>query len=256
VAPGTTIDEPDRELLRFLALHRATTAAQVPVLLKISPRRASERLRRLEDARLLRRDRIFAGRPATVTITRRGLREIGSELPPPRVSLTEYRHDVGVSWLWLAARDGVFGHMREVVAERELRAATQPVRGLEQHRADLQLTTAAGKRIAVELELTAKSTERLDRIMLGFAGDPQLDAVLYLVPDAALARRIGQAAQRAGIADMVRVQRLAPDGIHGAPNVDAEPARSREAGVTRAGRDRGGAAGATRTGHDRGGAAR
>lgn len=243
-----TLDDGDRELLGFLALHRATTAAQIPVLLGISPRRGSDRLRRLEQARLLQRERIFAGQPSTVTITPHGRRAIGSRLPPVQVSLTEYRHDVGVSWLWLAARDGAFGPMREIVSERELRAAAQPVRGLEQHRPDLLLTTAAGKRIAVELELTAKGAGRLERIMLGFAGDPGLDGVLYLVPNATLARQVERAAHRTGITDMVHVQRLAPDGIHGTPTGQATPARVRAAGVR--------AAGATRQSQDRGGLAR
>lgn len=230
-ARATILDDADRELLGFLALHRATTAAQLPVLLGISPRRASERSRRLEAGGVLSRERIFANRPSTLTITRDGLRAIDSPLPQVHVSLTEYRHDVGVSWLWLAARDGAFGELREIVSERELRAASQPVRGLEQHRPDLLLTTAAGKRIAIELELTPKGAGRLDRIMLGFAGDPAIDAALYLVPDAKLARTVEQAARKAGIAKMVQVQRLAPDGIHGAPDAHAAPARVRAVGA-------------------------
>jgi DNA-binding MarR family transcriptional regulator len=233
------IDESDRELLRFLILHRAATAAQIPTLLGISQSRATARLRRLEQAQLLRRERIFHGRPSTVAITARGRRAIASRLPLARVSLTEYRHDVGVSWLWLAARGGAFGALREIASERELRATARPVNGIEQHRPDLLLTTAAGKHVAVELELTPKGSGRLDRIMLGFAADPALDAVLYLVPDARIGRRIEDAARRVGISGLVHVQRLAPDAIHGAPEVAAAPLRMRSASAVRMAGSRG-----------------
>jgi hypothetical protein len=228
-----TIDAADRELLRFLGLHRAVTAAQIPVLLSLSPSRATARLRRLERAQLLRRERIFHGQPNTLTITARGRGVIGSQLPQPRVSLTEYRHDVGVSWLWLAARGGAFGPLREIVSEWELRATSRPVNGIDQHRPDLWLITDAGRRVAVELELTPKGRGRLDRIMLGFAGDPALDAVLYLVPNPRVGRGIEAAAQRAGISGLVHVQRLAPDAIHGAPEVGAAAVRTQTVSGTR-----------------------
>ena len=38
------------------------------------------------------------------------------------ISLTNYWHDVGAAWLWLAARNGAFGPMREVLAERVMRS--------------------------------------------------------------------------------------------------------------------------------------
>ena len=47
---------------------------------------------------------------------------MGSSYPPPRVDLSTYDHDVGVAWLWLAARSGTFGPMREVLSERTLRS--------------------------------------------------------------------------------------------------------------------------------------
>jgi DNA-binding MarR family transcriptional regulator len=229
-----TIDAADRELLRFLSLHRATTAAQIPTLLGLSESRATARLRRLEQMQLLRRQRIFHGRPSTVTITAPGRRVIGSRLPQPRISLTEYRHDVGVGWLWLAARRGAFGPLREIVSELELRAAARPANGIDQHRPDLMLTTAAGKQVAVELELTLKDRARLDRIMLGFAGDPSLNAVLYLVPNARVGRGIEDAARRSGISGLVHVQPLAPDAIHGAPEVGAVPLRTPAVSAARA----------------------
>jgi hypothetical protein len=199
------------------------------------PARALDaRLRRLAAAGLITLQRIFEGRPAAVSITRSGLGAIESRLPAPRVELKAYRHDIGVGWLHLAARQGVFGTLTEVRVERELRSHDRradregaPL-GLgvgtvrqggrpSRHYPDLLLTTADGRQVAVELELTAKSSDRLRRIMRAYASDPRVSAVLYLVPDAEGARRIETAARRVGIAPLVHVQRLAEGGIHGAP---------------------------------------
>ena len=45
--------------------------------------------------------------------------------------------------------------------------------------------------------------------MESYAADPRIDAILYLVPDRPLGRRIEQAARTAGIGELVHVQALA-----------------------------------------------
>ena len=220
-------------MLELLARQRLAVEPQVEVLLGVSARAARDRLAHLAAGGYLRRERIFTGQPGCARITRKGLDAIGSRLPPPRLDLACYQHDVGLTWLWLAARDGTFGALGDVVSEREMRSHdARPGRerppfgvgigsvgtgGRERlHYPDLMLWTANGKRVAVELELTTKSRRRLEGIMLGYAGDQRIDAVLYLVParDPGLADRIEQAAARYGIADLVHVQLLAgpPEG--------------------------------------------
>lgn len=218
---------------------------------EVSPRALNAWLRRLalapehapERAGLVVVRNIFKGQPASVWITRDGLGAIESGIRAPRVDLKEYRHDVGVGWLHLAARQGVFGTLTDLRLERELRATDRradrerlrdgigqgPPAGIgvgsftrggrpSRHYPDLLMTTASGHQVAVELELTAKSSDRLRQIMRAYASDHRIAAVLYLVPDAAGARRIETAARRAGIASLVQVQRLADAGIHGAPD--------------------------------------
>ena len=58
----------------------------------------------------------------------------------------------------------------------------------QRHYPDLMLDTRGGHRVAVELELTAKSARRMARIMTGYASDASVDAVLYLVPTRAIAQ--------------------------------------------------------------------
>jgi len=229
------IDHRDREILLLLAEHRVMVVPQLAIAFAdLSTRSLNARLRRLSGGHLIVGQRIFEGRPASVSITARGLRAIESGLPAPRVDLKAHRHDLGVGWLHLAARQGVFGTLSELRLERELRSADRradregPPAGIgvgtfaqggrpSRHYPDLLMTTATGHQVAVELELTAKSSDRLRRIMRAYASDHRVAAVLYLVPDAAGARRIETAARRAGIASLVHVQRLADGGIHGAP---------------------------------------
>ena len=219
-------------MLALLAEHRALAESQVQFALGVSARAAADRLRALDRHGLVCHQRIFEGLPATVSITRRGLDAIGSGLPVPHLDLKGYRHDVGVGWLWLAAQDGAFGPTARVWSERAMRSfdlrpdrdgppfgvgtgLRGPGGGEQLHYPDLLVSLSDGVRVAIELELSAKSRRRLDRIMLGYASDSRTDIVLYLVPTGPLGRRIEDAARRAGIADAVHVQQLAPGSPEG-----------------------------------------
>jgi hypothetical protein len=221
-------------VLAFLAEQRCAIAPQVQALLGCSARHAQQRLRELQDRRLAQSQRIFAGRPSTWRITAAGLRVIGSSLAPPRLHLSQYVHDLGLGWLWLAARNGGFGDLAAIHSERSVRGhdagrhpESEPLgvglgtfgpRGAEQrHYPDLLLATPAGKHIAVELELSGKSHRRLSGIMLAYAADARIDAVLYLVGERGLAARVQRAARDAGIGELVRIQPVARS-IHGAPD--------------------------------------
>jgi len=235
---AVTLTKEDLGLLGFLAEHRVCLASQVQRLLGWPADRVQERLNALAGERLLVCEPIFQGYPAACWITRRGLGAIESRLSPPRVDLKGYRHDVGVAWLWLAARDGVFGRLAELRSERTMRSedrradrqgrpsgvgigAVGAGGGERLHYPDLLLELEGGHRVAIELELTGKGAARLERIMLGYATDARIDAVVYLVPAGPLGERIKSAARRAGISDLVHVQRLARGSPEGAPDPGA-----------------------------------
>jgi hypothetical protein len=225
VGSNLQITERDRELLEFMAAHRLVRADHVRTFLGVSARVADARLRALRKAGLVVRDVVFSRTPATHRITRDGLAAIGSSLPVPKRDLRTYSHDLGVAWLWLAARDGAFGELRQVIPERELRSRDGVGRrsdpplavnvggfgpaGQERlHYPDLLLVTPEGHRIAVELELSAKGRGRRERILEGYACDGNTDVVLYLVKDWRIGAQVQASARRLGIAPMVHVQRV------------------------------------------------
>jgi hypothetical protein len=260
------VGDPDREpisdrdvrLLEFAAEHRIVLASQVGPLLGVSTAAAYERLRALTAAGLLTTARPFTG-PACYRIARGGLGAIGSDLRTPRpVDHALYAHDIGVGWLWIAAHKGVWGEISEVISERRMRshdatadaaagrtynatdAAHSPgsrfgirLGGVgragrdRRHYPDLLLVTEAGHRIAVELELSSKGRARRETIVAGYAADPRIDAVLYLVDRPAVGRALSASAARLGVSDLVHVQRVRW-GADAPPSVARTTERSRE----------------------------
>jgi DNA-binding MarR family transcriptional regulator len=227
-----SLSERDLAVLELAAEHRAVQSAQIARLLAVSEGAARARLARLAAAGLLRAARPYDRQPRIHQITAAGLRATGSALAPPRLGLALLRHDLGLGWLWPAARDGAFGPLRELYSERAIRSreggpgasappdASAPsvaerlaVRaggygprgGRRLHHPDLVFLSAGGRRVAVELELSSKGGARLERIIARYAADPAYDLVIYLTDEPRIAERVRAAARRAGCADLVRV---------------------------------------------------
>jgi hypothetical protein len=260
------VTERDRDVLAFLAEHRLVLASQVRELLGVSDATAGKRVRALVRQGFIESRPIFGPATTYCRIRPLGLAAIGSDLPPTRLKLACYEHDVGVAWIWLAAKRGAFGPLREVVGERRLRSrdgfpglardGDEPAgvrlggvgRGGRErlHYPDLLLITHDGKRVAIELELSSKGRARLQHVLLGYAGDTRIDGVLYLVADHragnALGHLIRGRARRLGLDEFVAVRRLR---VNASPSigrgrevviVDRRPGRARV--VDRHARDR------------------
>jgi hypothetical protein len=243
---ATRITDRDRAALEFASEHRLVLAAHVQALLGVSAAGSYRRLRALSVAGLLVCDRIFHTRPGCYRITGKGLAVIGSELARPAIDLRCYDHDVGVAWLWLAARNGAFGDLSQVLSERRLRShdagqdgradplgvrlgGRGPRGAARLHYPDLMLTDTGGHRIALELELSGKSRTRLEGILAGYAVDARMDAVVYLADDVRVAHRVRAAARKLGISSLVHVQRVSYGGA-GRPSPGRASERIRSSG--------------------------
>lgn len=213
----------DQMILAFMADHRIVLAAQIAALLGATEDAAKSRLRALGGGGYVRREAVFEHQPSCYLIRRRGLAVVGSGLPAPALDVRGYWHDLGLAWLWLAARDGTFGPVSEILAERRVRShdespeRTEPPLAVKLggygsggrerlHYPDLVLHRPDGRRIALELELSAKGRTRLEKILGGYAADRRIDAVLYLVPNRRVGNAVILAAERAGVSSLVHVQ--------------------------------------------------
>ena len=245
---GTRVTERDLQLLGFVAEHRLVLPAHVAALLDTSSDAAAGRLRALAAGGFVRQEAIFHRQPSCYQITGKGLAAVGSGYRQPRLDLRCYRHDVGVAWLWLAARGGAFGPVRELISERRLRSldavvdrAAEPV-GVRLggigpagkprlHYPDLMFVLEGGQRVAIELELTGKGRARRERILSGYAVDSRIDAVLYLVDRPVVGRAIQLSARQIGISEIVHVQPVRWPGAsgRGSPELVARRERARPA---------------------------
>ena len=201
----------------------------VAALLGTSESAARARLSRLAKAGYIQSARLFYNQPAMHLIASDGLNVLGSTLPEPQLDVHSYQHDAGVAWLWIAARGGTFGPLREVIGERRMRSqdgrrdrdahppseplgvklgGVGPRGGEALHYPDLLLRTVDGRRVALELELSSKGRVRLERILAGYAADGRIDGVVYLVESSAVARSVQAAARRLGISSLVHIQRV------------------------------------------------
>lgn len=235
------LTEHDRSVLGFAAEHRLVLASQVGRLLGED---VSERLTALVAARLLTEGSVFRERHYQIRAA--GLAMINSDLSPPaRVSLAAYKHDVGVAWLWLAARAGAFGALAEVLSERRLRSedgvlerAPEPhgvrLGGIDRfgnerlHYPDLLLIDRGGRRLALELELSAKGRQRRELILGGYGADRRIDRVVYLAEATRSGRAIGRLVESTAtemrLVDRVFIQLVRP--LWG-PDAEGRPATER-----------------------------
>lgn len=160
----------DLDLLAWVAEQYAARADQVERLLGCGPRTVQRVLARLRDAGLVSTSRLLVGEPAWVIPTSAGLRACGSgyALWQPRVGLLAHVAAVNNVRLHVQARSPD----SEWVSERQLARERQT----GEHLPDA-LVLIDSQRVAVEVELTVKSTRRVNAILNELAR--RYDTTLY-----------------------------------------------------------------------------
>jgi hypothetical protein len=193
----------DKQILRWIGRLRMVTAAQVADRFGLGRAVTYARLGGLVQLDLLDHRRIFHGQPGVYLATRVGLALVEVDLPPARVDLRTYAHDLELPSL-VVDLEREFGPVR-VRSEREMRAADTPpdersstrprfAVPLSGARGQLQLTPVGHPRLhfpdcavvldadrvlAIELERTAKGRARLRRILSGYVSARHIAEVRY-----------------------------------------------------------------------------
>jgi hypothetical protein len=174
-APGVLLHPRDMVLLGWLAEQYAATTDQLEALLGCGPRSVQRVLARLRDAGLVSTYRVLVGEPAWVTPTRAGLRACGSQYRVWQPKLGVLLHTAAVN----DVRLHIQGRSPDVewVSERAL--ARDRREG--EHLPD-GVAITEGQRVAVEVELTVKSEQRVKVILDELT--ERFDMVLYYCPPA------------------------------------------------------------------------
>jgi hypothetical protein len=203
---GVLVTERDITVLRWISEQFAVRADVIRWLLggdrPLSEGRTRQVIDRWRRAGLVNQRRFFLGAEPVVWPTREGLRLVldGYRARTPALSMLAHIHAVSLVRLGLERR----GAMTGWVPERELYRARP---GPDVHVADGEYTDRAGRRTAVEVELTVKAAERLRRII----GDLTLeyDQVVYVTGGGRVAGAVRGAVHALGEADRVKLVDLA-----------------------------------------------
>lgn len=210
---------PERiALVRWVAGLGAVTAEALAERLDVTTPSARARLLAAERQRLLERRRPLTDRPSLYAVTRSGLRVAGvSGLDPCRVCPSNALHAIECARVAATLERRYPDH--RVQGERELRreerergcvlASAELAVGGDgetlRHRPDLVLWSPGDDRsspVAIEVELTVKAPERLEKICLAWARSRCVAGVLYLAPPQAR-RAVQRAIDRARAGEKV-----------------------------------------------------
>jgi hypothetical protein len=233
------MDGLEHDLLSFVAAHELVTAEQAAALLEITNEHATESLASLCAERSVSRIEMSSRLPTAYRITCDGAQLIDSALSPLRpLSWSRYRHELAIAWLWVTARHGGLGELREVLSRRQMQAADATLRsqsllqqpgavfndksetnlglGARQAYADLGLVQADGGWVPLDVLLTPPEPERLRTMVGRLTRDRLMRAQLYLVErDGQIDEAIKATAETLGVLDQVHVQFLGRDGVAG-----------------------------------------
>jgi hypothetical protein len=214
---------PRPGLLAWIAGLGAVDAVAVAAHQACSIVEARARLAAAKRAGTVERYALLAGQPAVYAVTRAGMRACGVRGPlAPRVTPANAVHAATCARV-AAGLERAFPDHR-VVGEPALRRAqahgeldlscTLPAGGFapahRNHRGDMALVDREDRRmpVVVEVELTVKAPERLERICRGWARCRSIAGVVYVAAPAA-ERPVRRAVERAGAGRTVAVVPLA-----------------------------------------------
>ncbi len=214
---GFQVTARDIEMLRWIGRLRFAEANQVARRFGMDESNAYRRLRGLVARELIAHRRVFHGIPGVYSATSSGLVATGLGLPRPRLDIRTYVHDRAAASVTIEL-EREFG-VGAVCTERELRShdAGDPQRpryavrrGYERgrrglHFPDLAIELEGAKPLAVEIELTAKGTRRLDSIVAAYVVAGHLDRIRYYAAPAALAG-VARAVERARAARLFDIR--------------------------------------------------
>ena len=207
----------DADVMRFIGRFRFVTDELLAQRFGVQRQQINARIRRLEAAGLVARsaDRM---QPRVTMLTRNGARAV--DLPPRRAARTDAQRDHELALVWLVIQLERAGGAC-VRTERECRTleakdagrysvtVTRPGRPEERRWPDIVLE-GDRRRSALELELSAKGTTRLQAIVAAYAAVPWFDEVVFLAASASIAKRLARAVAEAPRPLVLHAERSAP----------------------------------------------
>ena len=206
--------ERDLEFLMWLSRFRFSSAELLELRFGVSARMCRKRMGRLETAQLVISHQPHVAAPKLFAIGPVGRVRLGlAKRRPPRWE-TQVVHELAIGQL-VAALETTRSDLR-VLTERDCRRAQwdgtarysvvcQQRQGAMDRWPDIVVEHPDDRRIAIEIELAPKTSERLTAILLGYLMDGSYGRVHIRCGDRALERRVRQIADRLGASETISV---------------------------------------------------
>lgn len=190
--------ERDRLLLNWINGHGFASAENIASWMGVSMPFAYARIKKLLNGGYLERDRILHNSSRIHFLTKQGLQACNDELPAlKKVNLGTYHHDTILIDLSLQIEKETAGSFMPERRLKQLKGLSGV--GTKGRVPDGVVDLANGKKIAVELELSVKSKERLDKIMKDYASNMDFHEIWYFVENISVRNAIQKAADNNGV---------------------------------------------------------
>jgi len=171
------ITERDLEILNFINDFGFCEMPQLERRFGLKKPKSYMLINRLIKVGLVKHERLFYGRHGLYRLTKKGAQH--TELPPlAKVVLGNYRHDIRLIEVYLKLRT-LYPEARWISERKLKREKYCDGVGKRGHLPDGMLIFPDGKEVAIEVELTAKDKNRVERILKWYAGKLDIKEVWY-----------------------------------------------------------------------------
>ena len=179
------LTERDVQILVFINEFGFCTLQHLETQFCFKKPRSSQIMRRLVNAGLVVYDRIFYERPGVYHLTQKGARYTG--LPPlKRIPLGNYIHEITLLDVYLKLKidypDALWISERRLKQDKFFESVKKGG-----HISDGMLVFQGGLRVAIEVELTLKSRERLEQIFKNYGTQFEINEVWYYCAESIMA---------------------------------------------------------------------
>lgn len=187
------ITQRDIEILREINAFGYVDVNFIEQRFQLQKKLAYRRLKKLVDNNYLKHSRVLYGEPGVYQVTHKGAQLSEDHLPPlKRISFATYCHTLAVAHASIALIKQFGGSF---LTERMLRLTKREMdAGACEHNCDGVLILN-DKKIAIEVELTMKTKQRIEDIMMDYSLQSEYSEVWYLCGNEELYKHFSKLAQ-------------------------------------------------------------
>ncbi len=171
------ITEREKEILQFINAFGFCEIVHIIKQFSMKQSRCYQVMEKLKRGGLVKHERVFYGRHGIYWVTHKGASY--TELPPlTTIPLAHYGHQLTIINLYMKLQN-LYPEIRWISERQLIQEKFFDGVGKRGHVADGILVYPDGKKIAIEVELTLKGKNRLQKILKGYVRQQELSEIWY-----------------------------------------------------------------------------